>query len=160
MSINSLEIGYNLDLISRSELLKWSDNNLIENNNLPLFIKLSSINHQDREDKILSIINQFGNNFIIKDFNKFHKIILYFLEKKNNDWNDIREKLIKYFYIVEDKISDNDYGFWVALKDDLQLKKEGLPTRFKFPKNLIDYFNSHKIKNYQANYLKAISYNL
>jgi len=153
MNINFLTIGLKLGLISKQELLIWSDENLLKCNNQDVFIELSSIRSSDGHDVVFSVLDKYEDSFLASDFDEFHSIILSFIVSESGDWQLIQQKLIDYFTLLKDDISVSDFGFWVSLKDDIQLRKEGLPGCLNFPKDLKKYIDSKRTKNYNDTFL-------
>ena len=101
MNIKVLEIAFILGLVSRKDILNWSDDNIVKGNNDAFFLDLSSITSKDADEKIINILMQNSEELIEDDFDLFHRLFLSTLCKKLKRWENVQEKLIEYHMLLK-----------------------------------------------------------
>jgi len=155
MKIKILEIGFLLDLITREDLLEWSNLNLINGKLDEVFIELSSITSKNTNEQIISILNNRSEKKITKnEFQKFHLIFLSFVFNSYSDWKDIQNILVKYDSINSEYFEEREFEFWSRLKDDYTLRKEGFTGCMNMPSELNEYFNKYQINKSNETFLR------
>ncbi|MDH7448036.1 hypothetical protein [Aquimarina sp. 2201CG14-23] len=143
--MNFLKFGFLHKYFSREELLKWSDGNLIANNNSGLFIDISSITKSDLDREIIEIFNKYSYLNDYDNFELYHKKFLSIIVKDINDWKTTQKRLVEYydfFYGEQIHLFEKEYEFWIKLVDDFHLRKEGVKEGcMLMPDELNEYFN-------------------
>src|SRR5690606_36355667 len=156
MNIKILEIGFILRLIPREDILHWSDDNIVKGNNESIFIDLSSITSKDDDETIIDILKQNSVELAENDFYLFHRIFLSNLYQGLKRWENVQIKLIEYYKRLKDHFDEKEFEFWSRLKDDYELRKDGFTGCMSMPRELIQYFKSYKIENYEGVSLKLL----
>ncbi len=154
-NLKVLEIAFVLKLVSREELLDWSDKNIMLDYSDQIFIELSSITKNDKDSRIIDVLKANSVPLNRKDFEKLTTVVLSYLSMEIENWEKVQKKLVLYYSLIEDCFFEES-EFWSRLKDDYYLRQDGYSGCMRMPKELKQFFDSLSIKIYQDSFLNVI----
>jgi hypothetical protein len=133
-NINILRIKFYLDIIHKSDLIQWADNNI----NLGIYnsdvIELSMSNNKSKNE-ILEILNRLKDQFPYESEN-FKHIFYSLFNEYLGDISTLEKKLLDFYDFTKDEIhySEKEILSYSIIANDLSLRINQLPTQL----NLID----------------------
>ncbi|CAM1351038.1 hypothetical protein [Tenacibaculum halocynthiae] len=160
MKVNILKIAFELELVTLDDLLSWSYDMLKKGYEHNFFMELALIHRKDKTDVLIELLDQYHYLFSISmdNIDEFSSLVYSFLIKKN-DYNKMRTILIKYFNSISEDIlnkglwvanemKERDYGFWISIKDDLDLRLNNRQWSMNYEEEIKKYFKYFEIKSY------------
>ena len=156
MEINIIKVGFLLGIIPRKELINWSEINLEKDKPNDVFLNISMLLSKSTDFEFSQALNDFDIRLTENEFVQFHSILLSFLFKEKEDWENIQRLLLKYFNLLDKSVFDSDYEFWSRLRDDYYLREDGLSGCMRMPSELTRYFKSFEIIDYSESFLEVL----
>jgi len=139
MNYTFFKIGFELNLITKNELISFSEKQ-IENNFNDFHLDIISLSENSESIKFLEILNVFATPVDKDDFFKVHPIFIHFIFR-GRDWVEHEDFILRYYNFFSLYLDEIDYEFWSRLKDYFSLKKDGFPGNMLMPTEMINHFN-------------------
>lgn len=142
---NMIEIIYiaiYLDYLSVEEFTDWINLKISNNENESYFIDFIYNKERKKWDVIELLKNYVSDDFTKASeyfFSQFYNLI----HSGYYDWEEVENELVKFY--------ENDFVekniFFVRLKDDFLLRKDGFSGNMDMPKELMFFLEKHKLCN-------------
>ena len=137
--IQCMKIGFKLGLITKEEIISFSENRLVNSNYDDIMLDIASLSIESSINKFSEVLDEINIKKI--DFFECHYKIIYYLKKEYSNWKHLQIQLIKYHDIMKTHLDFYDFEFWSRIRDDFELRKNGFSGCMDMPYELEKYLN-------------------
>jgi hypothetical protein len=140
MNYTFFKIGFELNLISKNELISFAQRE-IENNYSDFYFEILLLTTESNSLSFIEIFNLFGTEIQKDEFLKTYSVFIKYIFRQK-DWFYQQELLLKYYTSFSIYLDGDDFEFWSRLNDDFSLRKEGFSGCMKMPGEMKNYFKN------------------
>lgn len=158
MNYTFFKIGFELNLITKNELISFSEKQ-IENNFHDFHLEIVSLSENSESIKFLETLNTFGTPVDKDDFLKVHPIFIHFIFRRR-DWIEEENFILRYYNFFSLYLDEIDYEFWSRLKDYISLRKDGFVGNMLMPTEMINHFNKEINLDLKGSFFKNLIFYL
>jgi hypothetical protein len=144
MNYTFFKIGFELNLISKNDLISFSQKE-IESNYNEFHFEILTLSNESNSLDFIEIFNLLGTEIKKDEFLQTNAIFINYIFKEK-DWFQQQELLLKYYSFFNIYLDEDDFEFWSRLKDDFSLRKEGFSGCMKMPSEMKNYFKDEIAK--------------